>query len=83
MLRHNRFKCVSSKRDSGANDYGYLESAPFSSYRAELRGLLKALSRALLPTCVVLDNASVCDEARALMDRIDSSLERRLSQQRQ
>ena len=61
---------------SSANDYGSLEGGPFSSYRAELRGLVEAISRAAAPICVVLDNEAVCNGARDLIDRLDRSLDR-------
>ena len=51
---------------SSANDHGCLEGPPFTSYRAELRGILEACSRAVDPVWVVCDNQAVVDQAAAL-----------------
>ena len=55
-----------------ANDHGILECGPYNSYRAELRALVEAVSRATVPICVVIDNEAVCDGARSIIDEIDS-----------
>ena len=55
-----------------ANDYGPLEKGPFSSYRAELRGLMEAVSRAATPVCIVIDNEAVCEGARRIIDDLNA-----------
>ena len=57
---------------SCANDWGHLEGPPFTSYRAELRGLLEAFSRAVAPTWVVCDNQAVCDQAASLIAKLEA-----------
>ena len=51
---------------------GIWRAPPFTSYRAELRGLLEALSRAAAPTWVVCDNQAVCEQAAALIAKIEA-----------
>ena len=53
--------------NSRANDWGCLEGPPFTSYRAELRGVVEACSRSSSPTWIICDNQAVCDQAAALM----------------
>ena len=53
--------------NSLANDWGHLEGPPFSSYRAELRALVEAFSRAAVPVWVVCDNKAVADQAAELL----------------
>ena len=53
--------------NSLANDWGHLKGPPFSSYRAELRALIEAFSRATVPVWVVCDNKAVADQAAELL----------------
>jgi ribonuclease HI len=56
-----------------ANDYGMLEGPPFTSYRAELRGVVEACSRAVSPIWIICDNQAVSDQAAALFARLDAT----------
>ena len=52
-------------------DYGALGCVPFTSYRAELRGVIEACSRAVDPIAIVVDNMAVCDGLAMLIDQVD------------
>ena len=48
--------------NSRANDWGKPEGPPFTSYRAELRGVVEAFNRAATPVCVYCDDQAVVNK---------------------
>jgi ribonuclease HI len=57
---------------AAANDWGRLEGPPFTSYRAELRAVVEAFSRAAVPICIYCDNQAVVDQTAELIDRLEA-----------
>ena len=53
--------------NSTSNDWGHLEGPPFSSYRAELRAIVEAFSRAAVPVWAVCDNKAVAEQTAILL----------------
>ena len=56
--------------DAAANDWESLEGPPFTSFRAELRAMVEAFSRAATPICVYCDNEAVVNKVIELLDEI-------------
>ena len=61
---------IYTKDGALANDWGKLGGPPYTSYRAELRGVLEACSRAVAPIYIMCDNQAVVNKAIEILDEV-------------